>query len=125
MFLKSYWKHILITVVLLGAFWFAYSKIYNRGFEAANIACEKRIQEYSQKMTEYKEAMDSRIALLEEASSVLAQEAIDSRKVTKTEFIKIITKYKDKPMFVINEAKCEPSLDFIKAYNEAVDKANK
>jgi hypothetical protein len=123
--LKKYWKHILIVVVLLAASIYMYNKVYNRGFEAANVACEKRIQEYAQKMTEYKEAMDVRIATLEEASSVLVRESIATRKVVKKDFATIITKYKDKPMFIINETKCEPSVDFINAYNEAAARANK
>ena len=125
MMLKKYWKHILIVVLLLTASIYMYNKVYNRGFEAANIACEKRIQEYAQKMTEYKEAMDVRIALLEDASNVLVEESIATRKVVRKDFNTIITKYKDRPMFIINETKCEPSPDFILAYNEAVARANK
>jgi hypothetical protein len=124
-FLKNYWKHLLIVVALLVVFWIAYSKIYNKGFEAANIECEKRIQEYSQKMTEYKALLDARIQILEEASSTLVKETLDARKVTKKEFATIITKYIDKPMIVIEEGECRPSADFINAYNEAVDRANK
>lgn len=124
-FLKKYWKHILIVIVLLVLSWYAYSRIYNRGFEAANIACEKRIQEYTQQMNDYKAKLDERVQLIEDASNALVKETIEARKITKTEFTKIITKYIDKPMIVIEEGKCRPSEDFIKAYNEAVDRANK
>jgi hypothetical protein len=124
MLLKKYWKHIAIVIVLLVASVYFYNKVYSRGFEAANIACEKRIQEYSKAMEEYKKNMDSRIALVEEASNALVKETIEARKISKKEFTKIITKYVDRPMVVIEEGKCRPSEDFIKAYNEAVDKAN-
>jgi soluble cytochrome b562 len=125
MLFKKYWKHILIVVVFSVVSIYFYNKIYNRGFEAANIVCEKRILEYTEQMNKYKENLNIRIEQIEEASNILAKEALDARKITKKEFKTIITKYIDKPMIVIEEGTCKPSEDFIKAYNEAVDRANK
>jgi hypothetical protein len=125
MILKKYWKHVLIVVVLLVLSWMAYSKIYNIGFEAANIACEKRIQEYSAKMKEYEDNLDKRIAGLEEASNILVTEAIESRKVIKKDFSVILASIKGKPLYIIEQGKCSPSTDFVRAYNESVERANK
>lgn len=122
--LQKYWKHILIVIVFLTVLIVTYSKIYNKGFDAANIVCEKRIQEYTQKMTEYEKALDNRIAIIEEASSVLITEAIESRKNIKKDFNVILQSIKNKPLYVIEQGKCAPSPDLIKAYNDAISRVN-
>lgn len=118
MFLKSYWKHILIIVVLSVVSYIVYNKIYTAGYNAASAEC-------AEKMKEYTEKLDSRIAGLEEASSTLVTEAIESRKSIKKDFNTILASIKNKPLYVVNKTgECAPSVDLVRVYNEAVDRAN-
>jgi len=118
MILKKYWKHILIVIVILAASAYFYNKIYTLGFDAANVECAQRMKEYTEKL-------DARIAAIEEASSTLVTEAIDARAVRKKDFATILSTIKNKPLYTVVEGKCTPTEDLIRIYNEAVDRANK
>lgn len=120
MFLKSYWKQLLIIVVVSIAAYFVYNKIYTLGYNTAAAEC-------AEKMKEYTEKLDSRIAGLEEASNTLVTEAIESRKVIRKDFSTILASIKNKPLYVVNNVtgECAPSVDLVRVYNEAVDRANK
>jgi hypothetical protein len=125
LFLKSYWKHIIIVIVLASASYYVYHKIYARGYAVASAECSIRIADYEKKMKVYQDAMDARIAVLQDASNVLVKEAIDSRVTRKAEITAILAAVKGKPMYVVKENKCAPSPEFINAYNAAVEKVNR
>lgn len=117
-FLKSYWKQILGTIILLTAIYAAYSKVYNLGYSAANAECAKVVKKYELEL-------DKRIAVLESASNVLVVEAIESRKALKKDFSTILNSIKNKPLYVVKQdGKCAPSEDLIRVYNDAVNRAN-
>ena len=122
--LKKYWKHILIVIILLLVTTYFYNKIYTRGFDAVNVACEQKLQDYAQKMKEYEASLDKRIAGLEEASNLLVTEAIESRKVLRKDFSVILSTIKNRPLYTIDQGKCAPSEDFVRVYNDAVNRAN-
>lgn len=124
-FLRSYWKHILIVVVVIAISAFMYKKVYNIGYSAANVECAEKIALYEQKMTLYKTALDDRIKLLEETAITLVNESLDARKSLKKDYSTILATVKNKPLTVIEKDNCKPSPDFIRVYNEAVNRANK
>lgn len=118
MFLKSYWKHILIVVVLAAASYFIYNKIYTIGYNKAATECAEKMKEYTDKL-------DKRISGLEEASNTLVLEAVESRKIAKKDFNAIMASIKNKPLYVVKPSgECAPSADLVRIYNEAVDRAN-
>lgn len=118
MFLKAYWKHIVIIVALIAVSYFVYNKIYTIGYNAASAEC-------AEKMKEYTEKLDKRISGLEEASNTLVLEAVESRKIAKREFSAIMASIKNKPLYVVKQSgECAPSPDLIRVYNEAVERAN-
>lgn len=122
--LKSYWKHILIVIVLVSVCVYGYRKVYNIGYAAAQVECKQKLSEYEEKMLAYKASLDSRIKSLEDTSLQLVKEADESKISVKKDLTKIITIYKDKPLIVIEKETCIPSADFISAYNQAVKRVN-
>ena len=122
--LKNYWKHILITIILIAVCVYGYNKIYNIGYKAAEIECKEKIAEYEEKMTKYKKDLDDRIASLEDTSIQLVKETDEAKNSVKKDITKIITVFKNKPLIVIEKETCIPSADFISAYNQAVSRVN-
>lgn len=118
LFLKSYWKQLVIIIVVSIAAYFVYNKIYTLGYNAAAAEC-------AEKMKEYTEKLDQRISGLEEASNTLVIEAVESRKIAKKDFNAIMASIKNKPLYVVKPSgECAPSTDLVRVYNEAVDRAN-
>src|SRR5574343_652020 len=101
MLLKSYWKHILIALVIIFVSYFVYNKIYNIEYSDANAKCAEKMQAYVEKL-------DARIAGLKEASNTLVTEAIESRKIIKKDFNTILASVKNKPLYKIEQGKCAP-----------------
>jgi len=122
--LKSYWKHILIVIVLVSVSIYGYRKVYNIGYTAAQVECKQLLNAYEEKMYLYKKTLDDRIKSLEETSLQLIKETDESKISVKKDLTKIITIYKDKPLIVIEKETCIPSVDFIEAYNQAVKRVN-
>lgn len=122
--LKSYWKHILIVIVLVSVCVYGYNKVYNIGYAAAQVECKQKLSEYEEKMLAYKASLDSRIKSLEDTSLQLVKEADESKISVKKDLTKIITIYKDKPLIVVEKETCVPSANFIGAYNQAVKRVN-
>ena len=87
------------------------------GYNAASVEC-------AEKMKEYEAKLDKRISGLEDASNTLIVEALESRKVLKKDFNTILLSIKNKPLYTIEQGKCTPSPDLIRAYNEAINRAN-
>lgn len=122
--LKSYWKHILIVIVLVSVCVYGYRKVYNIGYAAAQVECKQLLSAYEEKMYLYKKTLDDRIKSLEETSLQLVKEADESKISVKKDLTKIITIYKDKPLIVVEKETCVPSANFIGAYNQAVKRVN-
>jgi hypothetical protein len=124
LFLKSYWKHILIVIVLVTVTGILYKKVYNIGYDAATVECAAKLKDYEQKMNEYKENLNKRIIKIEEDSNTLSEEILTSKKDVKKDYVTILSTIKGKPLVIIEKDKCTPSTDFIRVYNEAVTRAN-
>jgi DNA/RNA endonuclease G (NUC1) len=118
MFLKSYWKHVVVIAAVASASFMAYSYIYNRGFDAANKDCEERIQKYN-------DDLKARIKDLENTSIVLSMENEARDKARKKDLEKLLVLIKDKPLTIIKEGNCVPSEAFVETFNSAIDKVNK
>jgi ribosomal protein S13 len=102
-----------------------YTKIYAIGFEAAQAVCEKRVAKYEERIKEYSDNLNARISSIETNSTLLLEESSKAKELIGKEFKDIRLLVKGKPLYTINAGKCEPSPDFVKAYNDAIRRANK
>jgi hypothetical protein len=105
-FLKSYWKHIMVIAAIAGVSFMAYNHIYNIGYTAANTACEKRIKVYVDELKD-------RINSLETASYVVSKEIAERDTLRKKDLDKLLILTKNKPLTIIKEGNCNPSDTFI------------
>jgi hypothetical protein len=116
--LLKYWKHLVVILSILGLGYLGYHKIYDQGYQAAAV-------EYNKKIKLYEDDLAKRISSIESASETLVQLA----KINNDSFSKdlkgILTSIKGKPLFYVKEGKCTPSPEMYKAYNDAINRANK
>lgn len=116
--LKKYWKHIIVIVLLGGLSLLGYQHIYNIGYLAASKKYDKQISEYNNRL-------DTRIAGLEAQSTVIVEQTLLGSQNIKIDMDKLAKVIKGKPLYTIDTAgKCQLSSDFIKAYNDGVNRAN-
>lgn len=126
MFFKSYWKHILIVVIIGVASFWIYNKIYQRGYAVANAECSIRIADYEAKMTKYKNDINTRIADIEVVSVGLVADLKNSNVQLNKDLADIKARAKPRPTYIIKQGTiCSPSTDFIGSYNEAITRVNK
>ncbi len=115
--LKKYWKQIVVAIAITIACYIVYDYIYDKGFMASEVACQKR-------MEEYKIDLDKRIKDLvdmSEAQNKARQQNADS---IKADLDKIYRASRAKPLTIIKEGKCLPSENFIDSFNAAIDRVN-
>jgi hypothetical protein len=120
--LLKYWKQLLLAVLLSvtigSASYSIYHKIYNAGVAEATTKYEKQIGEFNKQLSD-------RITNIENISDSIETKLVLQRADNKKEFASILASVKGKPSYTIVDGKCAPSVDFIKAYNDAINKANK
>jgi Tfp pilus assembly protein PilE len=95
-----------------------YRHIYNKGEQAATAKCQQRIQEYEANLL-------SRIDSIEQNSTTIIQQNEELKESAAKDFQAIIKATKGRPLYTIQAGACAPSADFIKAYNDAIMRANK
>ena len=117
LFLKSYWKQIAGALALAFVLYTGYSFVYDRGYADANVEAQKRFDDYTKKIGD-------RIEKIEGNSSQLLSAAAEADKARQKSFNDILFTIKGKPLYTIQQGKCTPSDDFVKAYNEGIKKAN-
>lgn len=116
--LLKYWKHVIIMLILGSACFLGYQHIYHMGYSAASIKYERQISEYNIKL-------DTRIAGLEAQSTVLVEQTLLGGQAIKLDMDKLAKAIKGKPLYTIDTTgKCQLSSDFIKAYNDGINRAN-
>lgn len=116
--LKRYWKHLLVGVLLVVILSAVYNRIYEAGYNAARIECAAKIKDYEDKV-------DRRISSIEDISKKLLNETTVSNESFKQFSSKLLNTTKGTPLFVLDKGVCRPSAEYIRAYNEAIAKANK
>lgn len=117
MFIKSYWKQLLLAILLVVGCYLVYNRIYHSGYDAASAVYEIRIKEYSDKL-------DKRISTIETNSTVLVSAAA-SAAANRTEEMSAITALaKKKVLFTVKGEKCTPSQDFLNSYNSLISRGN-
>lgn len=116
--LLKYWKHIIVILSLVGMGYLGYHKIYDQGYQAA-------ATEYNKKIKLYEEDLAKRISAIESTSEVLVQLARINNDSFSKDLKGILTRIKGKPLFYVKEGKCTPSAEMYKAYNDAINRANK
>ncbi len=118
LFLKSYWKQIAGAAALALVLYLGYHKIYSIGYNKATAECAQRVKEYEEKI-------DGRIKSIENSSSALIEQSALADAARKKDYAAILFTIKGKPLYVIEQGKCKPSPDFVKAYNEGIERSNK
>lgn len=119
--LKSYWKHLIVIIAIVGASYFVYNHVYTKGYDAAYIVAT---QECNDRMMEYNKRLDSLITKIEDSSNALIKESQESRIALKKDVSTILSTIKNKPLYTIEHGKCKPSDDFIDTYNKVVERVN-
>lgn len=116
-----YWKLAAIVAIaasVAGLGYMGYNKVKDIGYHEAKV-------EYDQKIKDYNDKLDVRIASIEQNSSMLADTANQLKEQSASEFKAIMAATKGRPLYTIKAGVCSVSDDFIKAYNDAVSKANR
>lgn len=116
--LLKYWKHIVIILSLAGFGYLGYSKIYSIGYQAA-------ATEYAKKMKLYEDDLAKRISSIESTSETLVQLTRLNNDSFSKDIKGILTNIKGKPLYYVKEGKCTPTPEMYKAYNDAIERANK
>ena len=129
-FFKSYWKHILIVIIIGSVSYWVYNRIYQRGYAVATAECSIKIAEYEAQMTKYKADLNTRIAGIEVISVGLVSDLRNSNIELNKDLAAIKAKAKSKPTYIITQGPttsivCSPSTDFIGSYNETITRVNK
>jgi len=117
MLLKNYWKQALLAVLVSTLAYTGYYKIKDIGREEANVECAARMKAYNDRL-------DNLIVKIEESSTKLVTESQEARLALKKDFGVILSTIKNKPLYVIEQGKCAPSVEFIDIYNKAIDRVN-
>lgn len=121
-FFARYGIQLVLVLIMLGGItttaYTGYKYIYNKGEQAATIECQKRIQEYEANLL-------SRIDIIEQNSTIIIQQNEELKENAANDFRAILKATKGRPLYTIQAGACAPSEDFIKAYNDAMTRANK
>jgi hypothetical protein len=117
LYLKTYWKQIVVITLITICSYLVYNKIYSIGYTAASFKCEERFKDYNSKL-------DTHIKTLEEASSKLASSNLEYKGKVEKGIKDIISAKANQPTTVIVNGECKPSTEFTNTFNEVVKKAN-
>lgn len=120
-FFLRYWLHIVLIFSIIGgvstAGYSGYKHIYNKGRAVAEAECTARIKIYEDKLI-------ARITTIEQNSSIIIQQNEALKESAANDFRAIMKATKGRPLYTIQAGVCAPSEDFIKAYNDAMARAN-
>jgi hypothetical protein len=113
-----FWKEIVIVLLISTLGYFGFNKVYSMGYEKAAVVYEAKIKEYD-------DNLNKRVENIEKLSTDIFDLSVTSREVASKEYKAIISATKGRPLYTVNSGVCNLSTDFVKAYNEAVNRANK
>lgn len=116
--LKKYWKHILSVVLILAALASIGNTVYTWGYTNAKEECAK----IDKAKTEVQNRQTNAII---ELSKKVSDFADKSSKDSKDNLDKILATVKNKPLFTINNGKCEFTKDFEQTYIKMLEEGNK
>lgn len=120
-FLLRYWLQMVLVTALIGGItttaYTGYNYIHDKGYKKATAECNKRIQEYEATLL-------SRVDTIEQNSTIIIQQNEALKEANARDFRAIIKATKGRPLYTIQAGVCAPSEDFVKAYNDAMARAN-
>jgi hypothetical protein len=117
LFLKTFWKEILIVIIVSSLAISGYNYIYHKGYAEAELVYQKKIDDYNTKLA-------GKVDSIVKWSTDKTERDLALEASNKLVFDRLIANSKSKPASIIVEGKCIPSPDFIEAINAAVKKAN-
>lgn len=117
LFLKKFWKELLLAVALIFVGYMVYDKIYERGFE-------KSQQEHRDYVKKYSEDLDIRIDKLEQLSANIVEQNMIAAQNRDDDLKKILKAAAQKSLVVYKDGKCTPSQEFLDSYNSIINRAN-
>lgn len=129
LFLKTFWRPIAIglTVLALLGYWSHYKHtIYQEGFTAGQVACNK---EWQKKEKERTDAINNRIDKLASTSETVAKEQREYLGGVSGKITTILSQVKTltgdvKKLSLTTVPDCKPSDKFIEMHNEIAKAAN-
>lgn len=114
----KFWKEIVIVILVSSTLTFGYFKIKSVGYqEAATV--------YQAKIDKYEKDLEARISSIEKTSTAILDNSILRREEAARDFKQIMAATKGRPLYTITSGICAPNDDFIRAYNDAVARANR
>lgn len=120
-FFLRYGLQMALVAALIGGLatsaYTGYKYIFNKGVAQATAECNTRIKEYESTVL-------SRIDVIEQNSTLIIKQNEELRETAAKDFKAIIKATKGRPMYTIQAGVCAPSEDFVKAYNDAMVRAN-
>lgn len=118
LFLKSYWKQLVVGIALSLLLYTGYHKVYSIGYSAATA-------EYVKKTKDYEDKLDKRIANIEANSAALLEGANKDKAALSKDLSNILNTIKGKPLYILEEGKCKPAPILVDTYNETIKRINK
>lgn len=116
--LMKYWKHAVLVAAVGVSAGLAYNHIYTKGYNEAS-------EKYEQKFRDYELAVDKRIAKVTGMADALIESSFERNEIFAADIRELSKAIKGRQIYTIKQGKCEPTDDFIKAYNEAIARGNK
>lgn len=120
-FFLRYWLHAVLITALVGglstAAYTGYKYIYDKGYKVAEDQCKERIKDYEDKLL-------ARIDTIEKNSTIIIEQNEALKEASARDFRSIMKATKGRPLYTIQAGVCAPSEDFVKAYNDAMARAN-
>ena len=116
--LLKYWKEITLALAAVAAIALGYKHIYDQGYAAA-------VKDYQAEVVQRQVETANSIRTLEQYStSLIQQNAYYQTQLTK-DLKTILSNQQKKPVFVVENGKCNLSKDFLDSYNELISRGNK
>jgi hypothetical protein len=115
---KKYWKQLIVIAAIVIAAITGYMSIKNIGYREASAECTERMAEFNNSLKEV-------ITVIEKNSSTLVKQSEESNLILKKDISNILSTIKNKPLYIIKDGKCSPSVDFVEGYNQIIDRVNK
>jgi len=108
----------LAIVLVLGTFWWIHHSIYMSGYQASQVECQQKFDNYqkeiNEKLFDVQSSLQSIGGNLGYSTNMLAN---DMQAILQT--------IRKNPNVIIKDGKCIPSQTFLDSINQAINRANK
>lgn len=119
LFFLKYWKHLLLSVLLVASGYLVFDAIFDMGYQKAS-------NKYEQRIKDYEDALVERINRIENHSIIYMQTTHDANTLFNSKLEKVLANVskKNEPLYIVKEGKCTPSKEFVDSYNSIITGGN-